>query len=100
MKILTPECTFILLDPALPDTAGTGHHGGGMVGDVNLFLNDADEPTQAEIEIMIAEKGSRRKGLAQEAVTLFMAYAVKHLVSTHHIYHQHWESPHFRPRLD
>ena len=30
---------------------------------------------------MIAEEGSRRKGLAQEAVTLFMAYAVKHLVS-------------------
>lgn len=79
MKILTPECTFILLDPALRDTAGTGRHGGGMVGDVNLFLNDADEPTQAEIEIMIAEEGSRRKGLAQEAVTLFMAYAVKHL---------------------
>ena len=42
------------------------------------------------MQIMIAEKGSRRKGLAQEAVTLFMAYAVKHLVSTHHIYHQHW----------
>ena len=124
-----------------------------MIGDVNLFLNDADEPTVAEIEvirsqmhckhmqlvfgkekknyifwcqfyekpsvildcpgswslsiqkaslllhwfnsavrnqiksglwlsiqIMIAVKASRRKGLAFEALTTFMAYAVKYLV--------------------
>ncbi|KAL3145230.1 hypothetical protein ABBQ32_000977 [Trebouxia sp. C0010 RCD-2024] len=51
----------------------------GMVGDVNLYLNDADEPTTGEIEIMIAEEGSRRKGIAYEALTLFMAYCVKHL---------------------
>ncbi len=123
-----------------------------MIGDVNLFLNDADEPTVAEIEvirsqmhckhmqlvfgkekknyifwcqfyepsvildcpgswslpiqkaplllhrfnsavrnqiksglwlsiqIMIAVKASRRKGLAFEALTIFMAYAVKYLV--------------------
>ncbi|DBA90782.1 TPA: N-acetyltransferase 9 [Trebouxia sp. C0004] len=118
-----PECTFILLDPALPDTEGTGQHGGGMIGDVNLFLNDVDEPSVAEIEvtrsqmhckhmqlvlthlentillhqcnsatrnqtksvlwpsiqIMIAVKASRRKGLAFEALTIFMAYAVKYL---------------------
>lgn len=73
------KCTFILLDPALPDTEETGQHGGGMIGDVNLFLNDADEPTVAEIEIMIAVKASRRKGLAFEALTIFMAYAVKYL---------------------
>lgn len=73
------KCTFILLDPVLPDTEGTGQHGGGMIGDVNLFLNDADEPTVAEIEIMIAVKASRRKGLAFEALTIFMAYAVKYL---------------------
>lgn len=30
---------------------------------------------------MIAEEGSRRKGIAYEALTLFMAYCVKHLVS-------------------
>lgn len=29
--LLVPECTFILLDPTLPDTAGTGRHGGGML---------------------------------------------------------------------
>jgi len=123
-SFVQPECTFILLDPALPDTEGTGQHGGGetalspnpafkscfswylsclscnaachslrlalparsalsqavrsnllttmrqqpaaslhavclyslcytgMVGDVNLFLNDAEEPTVAEIEVI------------------------------------------------
>ncbi|KAL0030990.1 hypothetical protein WJX79_007147 [Trebouxia sp. C0005] len=54
------KCTFILLDRALPDTEGTGQHGG-------------------EIEIMIAVKTSRRKGLAFEALTIFMAYAVEYL---------------------
>lgn len=28
-SFVQPECTFILLDPALPDTEGTGQHGGG-----------------------------------------------------------------------
>lgn len=28
------KCTFIILDPAFPDTAGTGAHGGAMAGDV------------------------------------------------------------------
>lgn len=27
---LYTECTFILLDPTVPDTPGTGVHGGGM----------------------------------------------------------------------
>ena len=31
-----------------------------MVGDVNLFI-DADDPTSAEVEVMIAEASSRRK---------------------------------------
>ena len=31
---------------------------------------------------MVAEESSRRKGIAYEALTLFMAYCVKHLVST------------------
>ena len=51
-----------------------------MVGDVNLYWNDYDEPNTAEIEVMVAEKQSRRKGLAQEALTLFMAYATTELV--------------------
>ena len=46
------ECTFIILDGDFPDTEGTGTHGGAMAGDVNIFLNDHDEPSTAEIEIM------------------------------------------------
>lgn len=50
-----------------------------MVGDVNLFWNDHDDPNCTEIEIMVARKSSQRKGLATEALTLFMTYAVQHL---------------------
>lgn len=73
------KCTFILLDPDFPDSPGTGAHGGAVAGDVNIFLNDHDEPLTAEIEIMVAEPRSRRKGLAEEALTLFMAYASSQL---------------------
>jgi Acetyltransferase (GNAT) domain len=48
-------------------------------GDVNLFFNDPDDASAAEIEVMIAEQGSRRRGLASEALMLLMAYAVTHL---------------------
>lgn len=51
-----------------------------MAGDVNLYWNDHDDPTTAEIEVMVAEGRSRRKGLAAEALTLFMGYAAKELV--------------------
>lgn len=50
-----------------------------MVGDVNLFFHSPDEPEVPEIEVMIAEKSSRRKGLAQEAVLCMMEYAVRAL---------------------
>lgn len=30
------KCTFILLDNSLPDTPGTGSHGGGMAGELQL----------------------------------------------------------------
>ena len=89
------KCTFIILDRALPDTPGTGVHGGGMArcaasppqrrhfampaaatsaliyprpraqaGDVNIFL-----------KIMVAERRSRRRGIAREALGLMMRYA-------------------------
>lgn len=59
------------------DTPNTGDRGmGGMAGDVNLFWNDHDdEHGTAEIEIMVAARVSRRKGIAREALRLMMSYA-------------------------
>ncbi|QRV76153.1 GNAT family acetyltransferase [Ceratobasidium sp. AG-Ba] len=53
-----------------------------MVGDVNLFLKDteAEDGTvkkEAEVEIMIAEREYRRKGLAQETLGLFLNYVTQ-----------------------
>jgi RimJ/RimL family protein N-acetyltransferase len=96
------KLTFIVLDRRVqPDTPGTGSHGGAMAGDVNLFFiqDDEDEDEEgegqegegeeerqrqrrgriAEIEVMIAEPGSRRGGLATEALRLLMAYATRRL---------------------
>jgi RimJ/RimL family protein N-acetyltransferase len=50
-----------------------------MAGDVNLYWNDHDDPNTAEIEIMVAEQQSRRKGIAREALTLLMTYAISKL---------------------
>lgn len=76
------KCTFILLDPSLPDTEGTGRHGGGMAGDVNLYFNDHDTRQTAEIEVMVAEPACRRKGMAREALELIMAFAHSRLQVT------------------
>ena len=73
------KCTFILLDPSRPDTEGTGRHGGGMIGDVNLFWSDLDEPSTAEIEVMIGVGECRGRGLAPLALCLMMAYGLLHL---------------------
>jgi RimJ/RimL family protein N-acetyltransferase len=53
-----------------------------FAGDVNFFFNDHDDHTIAEAEVMVAEPASRRKGLALEALQLFMAYGVKFLAVT------------------
>ena len=73
------KCTFIVLarehhldlpcDGSLPSDPTVG-----MVGDVNLFFNDADDPHVAEIEIMIAEPSARGKGMGLEAVRIMMQY--------------------------
>ena len=44
-----------------------------MAGDVNLFF-DRRDPSTAEVEVMIAEPGHRRKGLAAEALRLLLWY--------------------------
>ncbi|CAI5488260.1 unnamed protein product, partial [Closterium sp. Naga37s-1] len=54
-------------------------HLDGMCGDVNLFLNDPDHPTAAEVEVMIADPTCRGRGLGREALQLMLAYAAWHL---------------------
>ncbi|XP_065190516.1 N-acetyltransferase 9-like protein [Sycon ciliatum] len=72
------KCTFIVLDqqlcsqPALTETDC-------MAGDVNLFFNDEDDRSVAEVEVMIAERSCRGRGCGKESVLLMMAYAVQHL---------------------
>ncbi|XP_023794426.1 N-acetyltransferase 9 isoform X4 [Cyanistes caeruleus] len=70
------ECTFIVLDSERwPGQAEEN----SMVGDVNLFLNNAEDPTVGEIEIMIAEPSFRGRGFGKEATLLMMAYGVRKL---------------------
>lgn len=70
------KCTFIVLDKHRSNDADVTS---GMVGDVNLFFNDDENPSNCEIEIMIAESTQRRQGFALEALNLMMAYGVVHL---------------------
>lgn len=41
---------------------------------MNLIFSDFLEPGDAEVDIMIAEKRSQRKGIASEALMLLMSY--------------------------
>jgi RimJ/RimL family protein N-acetyltransferase len=47
-----------------------------MAGDVNLYWNDPECSNTAEIEVMVAEAASRRRGVAAEALRLLMAWAI------------------------
>ncbi|XP_053393219.1 N-acetyltransferase 9-like protein isoform X2 [Mercenaria mercenaria] len=76
------KCTFIVLDKEKYEENGNNEID-GMVGDVNLFLNDEDNPSTAEIEIMIAEPAARGKGLGKEAVYCMMRYGIEELKLTH-----------------
>ena len=67
------KCTFIIL------RKGEGDDIERMVGDVNFFLNDHEDRTNAEIEIMIANEPDRRKGYAREALLLMMNYGIVQL---------------------
>ena len=61
------KCTFIILDRS---------RDGCMCGDINLFFNDHDDPRgTVEIDVMVAEEASRRKGIAREAVQMIASYA-------------------------
>lgn len=56
MLLFSPECTFIVLDTERWSEQACGDED-CMVGDVNIFLTDPEDPTLGEIEIMIAGKG-------------------------------------------
>ncbi|XP_070580117.1 alpha/beta-tubulin-N-acetyltransferase 9-like isoform X2 [Ptychodera flava] len=72
------KCTFIVLDKGLwqdPECTEID----SMCGDVNLFLNDQDDLSVAEIEIMIAETKCQGKGYGKEALLLMMRYGIDQL---------------------
>lgn len=85
------KCTFIVLsncsssrasrrfDDSSEEEASVTDEICSMVGDVNLFLNDPEDRTVAEIDVMIAEPGSRRQGLGEETVSLMMGYGADRL---------------------
>jgi RimJ/RimL family protein N-acetyltransferase/8-oxo-dGTP pyrophosphatase MutT (NUDIX family) len=75
----TDKATFIILESGTPDTPGTGAHGGRMVGDVNLFFYEADDPTHAEVSVMVAVQDARRRGLAREAVCAMLQHGYARL---------------------
>lgn len=50
-----------------------------MVGDINIFLNDYEDLSRVEIDVMIAEPEYRGKGCGKEAVLLMMWYCMKDL---------------------
>ncbi|XP_069510964.1 alpha/beta-tubulin-N-acetyltransferase 9 isoform X2 [Ambystoma mexicanum] len=73
----TDKCTFIIMDSKRwADAACTDDC---MVGDVNLFLTDPEDPTLGEIEVMIAEPCYRGKGFGKEATLMMLSYGVKSL---------------------
>ncbi|XP_019641862.1 PREDICTED: N-acetyltransferase 9-like protein [Branchiostoma belcheri] len=78
------KCTFIVLDKNSWQSAERTEID-SMIGDVNLFFTNQECPTEAEIEIMIAEPSSRRKGAGREALTTMMAYGVQELGVTEYM---------------
>lgn len=76
------KCTFILVDPSSsPSSSLTWKDRSvqGMVGDVNFFLNDPEDPKSAEVEIMLAEPTARRRGLGIQALAMMLVYGVETL---------------------
>ncbi|CAM9090665.1 unnamed protein product [Ectocarpus sp. 6 AP-2014] len=80
------KCTFIVLALSGGGGGEGKEKGTGesavMAGDVNLFFNDYEDPGMCEVEVMIAEEGLRRRGLAKEAVLMLMRYALDNLGTT------------------
>ena len=66
---------FIILDRSLDDA---------MAGDINLFIQNEEEQ-MGELNIMIAEEQSRRKGIATETIELILDFAKRHFELKHFI---------------
>lgn len=66
------KLTFIVLSAEKIEEGKSEHD--SMIGDVNLFLNDPEDDQAGEIEVMIADHDSRKKGCATEAVKLMMGF--------------------------
>jgi RimJ/RimL family protein N-acetyltransferase len=71
------KCTFIVLskqDSPNNECELPENEIDYMIGDVNMFFNDYENPHAAELEIMIAEEAFRGKGIGKEAICLMMHY--------------------------
>uniref|UniRef100_A0A8D0F8P1 Alpha/beta-tubulin-N-acetyltransferase 9 n=4 Tax=Strigidae TaxID=30459 RepID=A0A8D0F8P1_STROC len=72
------KCTFIVLDTERWSRQACADED-CMVGDVNLFLTDTEDPTLGEIEIMIADPSYRGRGFGKETTLMMMSYGVRNL---------------------
>ncbi|XP_077407023.1 alpha/beta-tubulin-N-acetyltransferase 9 [Vanacampus margaritifer] len=72
------KCTFIILDKRRWVDSGA-EEAQCMIGDVNIFLTDPEDPSLAELEIMIAEPDYRGKGIGKEVTQMMMHYGVAKL---------------------
>lgn len=65
--------------PARRSAAGPEAHPLLPLPPVNAFFNDPEDCAAVEVEVMVAEPASRRRGVALEALRLFMAYLHREL---------------------
>lgn len=84
------KCTFILLSKNNPTDEVGDNEVWRMIGDVNLFVSERfyewvgedqveRQEKNAEIDIMVAEKTSRGRGIGTEAVKLMLWFGVRNL---------------------
>ncbi|XP_011312705.1 N-acetyltransferase 9-like protein isoform X2 [Fopius arisanus] len=69
------KCTFIILDADM--YSRTNNEIESMIGDTNLYFNDADDGHAAECEIMIAEEKARGRKFGWEAMILMLRYGIE-----------------------
>ncbi|EEB13304.1 conserved hypothetical protein [Pediculus humanus corporis] len=70
-------CTFIILNKTVYEESKDEIK--AMIGDTNIFLSNDNDDVIGEIEIMIAEKSFRGKGLGKEALLLMLRYGIQNL---------------------